>query len=254
MSDANRSEFEAFEAIYDSPDYRTRFIESGLELGWPHAKRHAWRAWQAARQSAPPQTPAPQGEMPEPLSDYQILAIGRKHFRPDVEETEVTQAAFIDAVRDCIAATPQGARHEGGEEEAISWKDVVKAILAVDKEASRRGEMFPQTSDEQTDDRRAVRRVINMLDFYANHGGSVAEKLSDWPKIHAAPTPPGYVLVPETELYDETVYCFVPREPTLEMVAAPGMATAMRSGSAAQIYRAMIAAAPPIAAAKDVTI
>jgi hypothetical protein len=46
------------------------------------------------------------------LTDAEILAIGRKHFRPDADETEVTRAAFVAAVRDCIAAGAPNCVHE----------------------------------------------------------------------------------------------------------------------------------------------
>lgn len=63
----------------------------------------------------------------------------------------------------------------------IGWRDVVQAIHAVDEEAARRGEMFPQTADEQRADRAAVRRVVQMVEWYATRGGAVAEKLASWP-------------------------------------------------------------------------
>lgn len=46
--------------------------------------------------------------------------------------------------------------------------------------------MFPQTSDEQAEDRAAVRRVAEMVEWYATKGGAVAEQLRTWPKA----TPP----------------------------------------------------------------
>ncbi|RQZ08945.1 hypothetical protein DF105_01195 [Burkholderia stagnalis] len=56
----------------------------------------------------------------------------------------------------------------------IGWQLIVQAINAVDKEAARRGEMYPQTDDEQRVDRKAVRRVIEMIEWYATEGGAVA--------------------------------------------------------------------------------
>jgi hypothetical protein len=68
-------------------------------------------------------------------------------------------------------------------EKPIAWTDVVSAIRAVDAEAARRGEMFPQMADEHREDRRATRRTVEMIEWYAKHGGAVAEKLPGWPKI-----------------------------------------------------------------------
>ena len=59
--------------------------------------------------------------------------------------------------------------------------DVVLAILAVDTEAARRGEMFPQTSDEQREDRRAVNRVVGMLRWYEENTGCA--RLKGWPSM-----------------------------------------------------------------------
>ena len=59
--------------------------------------------------------------------------------------------------------------------------DVVLAILAVDTEAARRGEMFPQTSDEQCEDRRAVNRVVGMLRWYEENTGCA--RLKGWPSM-----------------------------------------------------------------------
>lgn len=72
--------------------------------------------------------------------------------------------------------------------EPVPWRSIVAAIRAVDVEARRRGEMFPQTSDEQAEDRAAVRRVAEMVEWYATKGGAVAEKLPGWPRL-AATTP-----------------------------------------------------------------
>lgn len=69
---------------------------------------------------------------------------------------------------------------------AIPWKDLVSGIWAVGEEASRRGEMYPQTSGEQREDRSAVRRVAELVEWYATSGGSVAESLPNWPKAHTA--------------------------------------------------------------------
>ena len=63
----------------------------------------------------------------------------------------------------------------------IPWAAVNQAIKAVGDEARERGKMFPQTSDEQQDDRAAVKRVMGMIEWYATNGGAVAERLPDWP-------------------------------------------------------------------------
>lgn len=62
--------------------------------------------------------------------------------------------------------------------------DVVLAILAVDAEAARRGGMFPQTADEQREDRRAVARVVEMLQWYEKNTGCA--RIKGWPSM--APT------------------------------------------------------------------
>lgn len=70
---------------------------------------------------------------------------------------------------------------------AVPWKSVVAAIIAVHDEARRRGSMFPQTSDERADDRAAVHRVNEMIEWYATNGGCVAERLDAWPKLASPP-------------------------------------------------------------------
>lgn len=57
--------------------------------------------------------------------------------------------------------------------------DVVLSIRAVDTEAARRGEMYPQTADEQEEDRAAVRRVIGMLEWYEKNTG--CSRIKGWP-------------------------------------------------------------------------
>lgn len=65
---------------------------------------------------------------------------------------------------------------------AIKTSDVIRAISAVQKEASKRGEMYPQTSDEQRDDRKAVMRVIEMLEWYEKNTGCA--NIKGWPTIN----------------------------------------------------------------------
>ena len=63
----------------------------------------------------------------------------------------------------------------------IKTQDVIFAILSVDAEARRRGEMYPQTADEQRVDRKAVTRVVEMLTWYERHGGCA--HLDKWPRV-----------------------------------------------------------------------
>lgn len=65
----------------------------------------------------------------------------------------------LEAARTLLAASAPPAVPS----EPLKLADVLKAIHAVDDEAARRGAMFPQTSDEQDKDRRAVRRVDGVL-------------------------------------------------------------------------------------------
>lgn len=58
-------------------------------------------------------------------------------------------------------------------------QQVIGAIRAVGDEAARRGEMFPQTGDEQREDKLAVRRVVGMLEWYEKNTGCA--RLKGWP-------------------------------------------------------------------------
>lgn len=60
---------------------------------------------------------------------------------------------------------------------------VIQAIRAVDNEAARRGEMYPQTYDEQREDRAAVRRVTEMLEWYDRNTG--CNNVDGWPLYDA---------------------------------------------------------------------
>ncbi|MFD1557040.1 hypothetical protein ACFSHT_15675 [Paraburkholderia silviterrae] len=71
----------------------------------------------------------------------------------------------------------------------LPWQSVIDAIYAVDTESSRRGEMFPQTGDEQRDDRHAVKRVCEMIRWYATKSAAGIESFIGWPTI-AAPVAP----------------------------------------------------------------
>lgn len=63
---------------------------------------------------------------------------------------------------------------------------VIKALLAMDAEARKRGEMYPQTLDEQREDTKSVRNVIASLEFYTS------EKQCDngWPSVKDWPALP----------------------------------------------------------------
>jgi hypothetical protein len=64
-------------------------------------------------------------------------------------------------------------------------KLVIKALLAMDAEARKRGEMFPQTREEQREDTAAVRRVIESLEFYTSERQSRDgwPMVKDWPAL-----------------------------------------------------------------------
>lgn len=63
----------------------------------------------------------------------------------------------------------------------LATDDVIAAIYAVGAEAARRGEMFPQTNDEQLEDRHAVARVAGMLRWYEENTGCA--RLRGWPAL-----------------------------------------------------------------------
>ncbi|MGB5807790.1 hypothetical protein [Castellaniella sp.] len=71
------------------------------------------------------------------------------------------------------------------EQVPIPWQDVRRAIVAVHAESKRRGDMYPQTSEDRADDRKAVHRVVDMIEWYTTKGGAVAENLPDWPTYTA---------------------------------------------------------------------
>lgn len=74
---------------------------------------------------------------------------------------------------------------QAGAGEPLKTQDVMAAIYAVDREAARRGEMFPQTSDEQRDDRRSITRVMGMLAWYEKNTGCA--RIKGWPTLAATP-------------------------------------------------------------------
>lgn len=109
----------------------------------------------------------------------------------------------------------------------VPWQSVVKAIQAVDDEARRRGEMFPQCAEEHREDRRASFRVWQMIEWYATKGGAVAEKLRDWPRIAAAPAAPaaqpeGWTYTGDGPLVSIDPKCRAGKEPCGECHIKPG--------------------------------
>jgi hypothetical protein len=89
-----------------------------------------------------------------------------------LEEDEAT-AALAAPVAPAAAPSP-----------TITAKDVIAAIYAIDREAARRGEMFPQTSDEQREDRRAMTRIMEMIRWYEKNTGCA--RIKGWPTPTAA--------------------------------------------------------------------
>ena len=82
-----------------------------------------------------------------------------------------------DAIAD-LNGTPRPDNPTG---KPISTVDVIAAIYAVGAEAARRGNNFPQISDEQLEDRKAVARVAGMLQWYEENTGN--SKLAGWPRV-----------------------------------------------------------------------
>jgi hypothetical protein len=61
----------------------------------------------------------------------------------------------------------------------------------MDAEARKRGEMYPQTRDEQEADTKAVRNVIESLEFYTSGrqvGANGWPGIKDWPALPVAST------------------------------------------------------------------
>lgn len=86
-------------------------------------------------------------------------------------------------VAEALADTAEIANQEPPQTVPVPWEYIVKAINAVGDEAQERGRLYPQNSDEQMGDRRAIRRICGMIEWYATEGGSCAMKLPDWPTI-----------------------------------------------------------------------
>lgn len=67
----------------------------------------------------------------------------------------------------------------------------IAALRAMDAEARKRGEMYPQTRDEQEADTKAVRNVIESLEFYTSGrqvGANGWPGIKDWPALPVAST------------------------------------------------------------------
>lgn len=71
---------------------------------------------------------------------------------------------------------------------------VIAALRAMDAEARKRGEMFPQTYEEQREDTKAVRNVIESLEFYTSPRQCGA---NGWPMVNGWPALPDADGVPE---------------------------------------------------------
>lgn len=97
--------------------------------------------------------------------------------------TEVYTADQVRAVERAALASRSPAQAP----EPLTTKDVLAAIYAVDREAARRGEMFPQTRDEQREDSVAVSRVMGMIEWYERNTGCA--RIKDWPHRATAQAP-----------------------------------------------------------------
>jgi hypothetical protein len=141
MSDANRSAREAFEDWVVENTLSRNF--SCLDDGDTYANaeiRAMWKLWQALNAS-PPKTPAPQGEMPPDGISREtwnaMSANDRGQFLRNIAFTEGWKAGAESA-----AATPQGARHEGGD--GTKKRDVFLAIANLEVAALEgEGKDFP---------------------------------------------------------------------------------------------------------------
>ncbi len=58
-------------------------------------------------------------------------------------------------------------------------------LFALLKEAKRRGEMFPQTEDEQEKDSDAVHRACRMVDWYGGIGYPKPQQVDDLRQLRA---------------------------------------------------------------------
>lgn len=133
------------------------------------------------------------------LTSQRIEEIAKAYFHQDDTELADIKTAIRTALHE--AAAPSASAQQA---EPVAWQAITAAIYAVGGEAARRGEMFPQTRDEQNEDRKAVHRVAEMVEWYATKGGAVAMSLDGWPKI-AAPAP---VASPEQHPDDVAVDMF----------------------------------------------
>lgn len=101
------------------------------------------------------------------------------HGRARWEEFEAAARQWLSAV----AAIPREPVPAG---EPLPGTLVVAALLAMDAEARKRGEMFPQTAEEQRESSEAVRKVISSVEFYT----SVRQSRDGWPLVKDWPALP----------------------------------------------------------------
>ncbi len=92
-------------------------------------------------------------------------------------------------LRDMVVAASRVPVASPAEPVPLSGDLVIKALLAMDAEARKRGEMFPQTADEQERDTKAVRNVIESLEFYTtgNQCRNGRPSVKNWPNLPATP-------------------------------------------------------------------
>jgi hypothetical protein len=152
-----------------------RFIATDLVGGEPIVQRDGampvFATWNEVRSIDHPTTAqaTPEGADLPPLPDAYYKALDGDVFTPQ---------QMRDYARAALAASQQAA-------EPVAMADVLAAIRTVDKEAERRGGMFPQDADEHRADRRAVQRVLGMLKWYGDR--QQCEKWKEWPRRAAPP-------------------------------------------------------------------
>ncbi len=90
------------------------------------------------------------------------------------------------AIKDARIAIAKAEQAERVEPVALPGDLVIKALQAMDAEARKRGEMYPQTFDEQREDTKAVRHVIASLEFYTSR----VQCRNGWPSVEGWPALP----------------------------------------------------------------
>lgn len=103
-----------------------------------------------------------------------------------IDRLQEVMQAEIDELRAALKAQPVQ------EPVALPGDLVIKALLAMDAEARKRGEMYPQTLDEQREDTKAVRNVIASLEFYTSEKqcSNGWPSVKDWPALPALKAQP----------------------------------------------------------------